>query len=267
MKNKLFLLIAICSLSFISCDDFNDARDNLVDQLLGSASLTFTDTEGLTSMAPNGPAVVDRAFQSCVTGTIDDSTSNCAIVCADIDLSNLSGGDITIPNPVLLLKLNDTLPQVYNMEEITLSTLESWRDGFDPQGIVFSPTTNMTVMVDSDTSWYVSLKGSVRIDDYATTGFLTKGEFQKVPMLYLTSNSIHVAADSLNHLADLAENGSVLEQYQAAQILLNTKVTDFFPILYLSGTFESRRMMVSEMIHKVMDGIDDDITTKKQTKQ
>lgn len=227
MKKISIILAMACSVMFYSCD--------LMNTVLGTASIVITDANGGTYYAPEGPATDTIDFSSCVCDVIpiEDSSRSFLSLGANIDLTN----NEKVSFPFIGVLLNDTV-----VGNVTLTTLSNQILYRMSMGSVLTSLSdyNVLALAACDTAWYLSNGGTVSINKFQGNGLLCEATFSNVQMKYITKHDI----DYLSDLMDRAEAGDATAIAQLALFNIDT----YFPTVTLSGDYSARRMNIMKLV-------------------
>lgn len=228
MKKIYFLMMATLMgmFSLTSCDGLNINGDDIVDDLLGEATLIITHSDSEVADTMNFTTSIIDVFKEPDTTASPRRASVCINAKVDINTADLDF-------PFLYFRLDDTTTSVYQMDTIlTLPLLMNLN--FDTiVSLLADPYGgNMLLVAEGEDAWYMSFDGSVTVSEFPGIGHIVKGTFNNVRAFYVTQSAIEQLNTDINNMDFSHAND--FEYY--------------FPIVTFSGDFSSRRTSIVQSV-------------------
>lgn len=214
MKKVLVALCAVCALAFTACEEQDLSQ--ILSVVTGHAELTVATAQEGTSYQANDQI----NFSSAVANAME---ANTVIIGANLDLTKVD----ELAYPYFGVNFTDTVAATYTFPAVNQQLIVSF---LGANIITKAAETNILVIAESDTSWYLSTSGSAQITDWADYGQVMKGNFNNVKMYYITKTKL----DEVQNLT-------------AAQ-WITTSLDDYFKSITLNGSFNCRRMDIQNII-------------------
>ncbi|MCQ2300195.1 MAG: hypothetical protein MJZ81_08750 [Bacteroidales bacterium] len=218
MKKVLVALCTVCALAFTACEEGDLSQ--ILSVVTGNAELTVASADAGTSHQTNDQI----KFSSAVANAINENNIACTIIIgANLDLTKVD----ELTYPYFGVNFTDTVAATYTFPAVNQQLMTSF---IGANIITKASETNLLVIAESDTSWYLSTGGSAQITEWANFGQTMKGNFNNVKMYYVTKTKLEEV------------------QNLTAVQWLTTNLDDYFKSMTINGNFNCRRMDIQNII-------------------
>ncbi len=228
MKKILLAVLCLSTFALTSCEE-------LVSAFLGEVDFTITD--GTTTTPINC---------SCSIGDAIDSTT--LLVGSNVDLTM----SVPLDYPYTGVLLNNTEAQSYDLTNFYVSDFNDPTLDVDRLLTEYSGR-NLVAIALNDTSWYLSIGGTFNVTNYpAAGGEITGNVSGSDNLIYVTKGTLMACHNYVeSEMQRLIAEGNTVDQ--AREIVNARPLSDFFPVMTISGNIKSRRMNVRSLYEELQN--------------